>query len=145
MNSPIFTLPGRTTWRDRLSAFWLAWKYVAVAVLLLAISLTGNALQWSNHYAYKQTVKANQAKAYAQAESAQLNKILDAVRDVGSWKASDDQELMDQLASIKQQRSTHTVEYRQQTVIQPLPANCAPGQGRVDAINRALGPQESAK
>ena len=141
MTTQPFTL-GETQWRDRLKAFWLAWKYVLVLALLLAGSLFVNYKQFTKHVGYKAAEKERIERLTAEARSTQMEQLLSAIGQVGQWKASDDAELMAQLDAIEGQRSTHTVEYRNATIAAPLPPQCAPGPGRVNAINRALGPQQ---
>lgn len=119
-----------TTWKTRLKAFWLAWKYMLILALLLLASLTLNYRQWR---------AAVTAKDHA--EATQLGQVLKAIGDVGKAKARDDEAMFKRLEGIADRAQGVRVEYRTITKMQPLPADCRPGAARVEAINRGLGPQ----
>lgn len=126
-----FDLPAtEATWRARISAFWLAWKYVLILAVLLLASLTVNYRQWR---------AAVNAKDHA--EATQLGQILTAIKDVGKAKARDDEATFKRLEDIADRAKGIRVEYRTITRTKPLPVECRPGAERVDAINSGLGPQ----
>lgn len=126
-----FDLPAaEATWKARLGAFWLAWKYVLILLVLLLASLTLNYRQWR---------AAVNAKAHA--EATQLGQVLTAIKDVGKAKARDDEATYKRLEDIADRAQATRIEYRTVTKTKPMPAECRPGAERVDAINRALGPQ----
>jgi len=113
----------------RLSAWWAAWKWVAVLVVLLLASAWLNVVQYGNRRA---------AAAQARAETlADTLKITAAIADDAK---ADSAQLLKRLEGIADRGERVRTVYRAAAAAQPLPANCAPGQARVDAINQALGP-----
>ncbi len=59
-----FNLPEiETTWKTRLKAFWLAWKYVLVLGLLLVGSLWGNLHQYGTARSAKAECKSGMKEA----------------------------------------------------------------------------------
>lgn len=124
-----FDLPAPTL-RTRVVSWLGAWKYVLILAGLLAASLAMNYRQWR---------AAVNAKAHA--EATQLGQVLKAIGEVGKAKTRDDEATFQRLEAIADRAGKARVEYRTITRTQPLPADCQPGAARVDAINRALGPQ----
>lgn len=119
-------------WKERLSAFWLAWKYILIVLALLAISLFFNYRQWR---------AAVNAKAHAEATT--LKQVLDKVEDIGKAKARDDEATYKRLEAIADRAKGTRVVYRNAASAAPLPEQCYPGSERVDAINKSLGPQSN--
>lgn len=113
----------------KLGAWWAAWKWVAILGVLLLASAWLNVVQYGNR-------RAAEAQARAEALSDTL-KITAAI--AGDAKA-DSALLLKRLEGIADRGERVRTVYRAAAAAQPLPANCAPGQARVDAINQALGP-----
>ena len=112
----------------RLSAWWSAWKYVAILGLCLSVSLYAN---------YRQLIAKHRA-----ADKAEIAGLKDA-QDVAAGLISDGQKreraLLNQADAVAKRLSGATRDYDEAVSQRPLPQNCAPGEGRVNAVNRALG------
>lgn len=108
----------------RLSVFWGAWRYVVILLVLLVLSLWMNALQW-------------RAKATAAAESrARAAEEVAAVsRGLARRAQADHDELVADLAIVVERGRRQRVVYRKAAESRPLPAVCAPGKARMDAVN----------
>lgn len=111
-----------------LSAWWAAWRYVAVLTLLLSLSAGLNVWQ-----AYRALT------APMRAENRALIGSLERVEQIAAGRNRDDAALLANLDQIAKRGQAVRVEYRTISADNPLPEQCAPGQQRVDAINRALG------
>lgn len=107
-----------------LSAWWSAWKYVAILGLLLVVSVGLNLRQWSDHRGY---VRAQAAELKAAAAQAGLK----VAAVIATQKAKDDQKLMEAVNRIDKRTRDLTNQKRPPV----LPIQCAPGQVRMDAVN----------
>lgn len=117
--------------KDTVAAWWSAWKWVAILVLLLAFSAWLNVWQYGRHAAAK---AEGNAAAYAQIASTNA--------DIAKQAQQDSAGLITQLQAIADRGKQVKVIYRAAAAQAPLPDQCAPGQGRIDAVNKALGPQK---
>ncbi|OWQ68458.1 hypothetical protein [Stenotrophomonas maltophilia] len=115
--------------RSAISAWWAAWKWVAILAGLLAMSLWLNVRQYGDR-----------REAAAAARAATLEDTLDVTAEIARQARADSAELLQRLEVIAARGERTRTIYRAAAAAQPLPANCAPGQARVDAINQALGP-----
>lgn len=115
--------------RSAISAWWAAWKWVAILAGLLAMSLWLNVRQYGDR-----------REAAAAARAAALEDTLDVTAGIARQARTDSAELLQRLEVIAARGERTRTIYRAAAAAQPLPANCAPGQARVDAINQALGP-----
>lgn len=109
---------------SRLAAWWSAWKYVAILGLLLIVSVGLNLRQWADHRTYKATQAAELKAAAAQAG-------LKVAAVIATQKAKDDPKLMQAVDRIESRVNRLASQKRPA----PLPAQCAPGQARMDAVN----------
>lgn len=109
---------------SRLSAWWSAWKYVAILGLLLIVSVGLNLRQWSDHRTYKATQAAELKAAAAQAG-------LKVAAVIATQKAKDDPKLIEGMQRIES-RVNKLANQKRPPV---LPAQCAPGKARMDAVN----------
>lgn len=107
-----------------MSAWWAAWKYVAILGLLLALSLYGNAIQWADHRAY---VKGEGARL----EAAAMKAGLQVAAKIATAKPEDDADLMAAVSRIE----SRVAKLQTQKRPAPLPIQCAPGKERMDAVN----------
>ena len=109
---------------SRLAAWWAAWKYVAILLLLFLVSAGLNLRQWADHRAY---VKAQAAELQAAAYKAGLQ----VTATIAAAKQKDDPELIDGMRRIEA-RVNGLANQKRPPV---LPAQCAPGKARMDAVN----------
>ena len=109
---------------SRLSAWWSAWKYVAILGLLLCLSVALNLRQWSDHRGY---VRAQAAELKAAAAQAGLK----VAAVIATQKAKDDPKLQASVDRIEARVNKLSGQKRPA----PLPAQCAPGKVRMDAVN----------
>ena len=109
---------------SRLSAWWSAWKYVAILGLLLIVSVGLNLRQWSDHRTYKATQAAELKAAAAQAG-------LKVAVVIATQKPKDDAKLLQAVDRIEARVNKLAGQKRPA----PLPAQCAPGKARMDAVN----------
>lgn len=107
-----------------MKAWWLAWRYVAILGLLLALSVGLNLRQWSDHRGY---VRAQAAELKAAAAQAGLK----VAAVIATQKAKDDPKLMEAVDRIESRVNKLASQKRPPA----LPAQCAPGQQRMDAVN----------
>lgn len=112
-----------------LSAWWSAWKYVALLAVLLLLSMASNA--WQAYRAFTQPVRA---------ENAALSRALDQINGIAASRARDDAKLLASLQVIADRGQQVRTIYRTAAASAPLADQCAPGAARVDAVNTALGP-----
>jgi hypothetical protein len=110
--------------RGVVSGWWSAWKYVAILAALLAASLWGNALQW-------------RAKAVAkeQARAETLQDVVKATAGIARQAQADNRQLLADLNQIAERGQRVKIKYQTLARTIPLPANCAPGKPRMDAVN----------
>lgn len=112
----------------RLSAWWAAWKVVAILAAALAGSL------YLNYWQHKRAITAPLRDQIAGLEGALADSqaLQQAVRDSTAR--------LDTAAStVTRTLDSAARNYRKAASQRPLEQQCAPGQGRVDAVNRALG------
>lgn len=107
-----------------MSAWWAAWKYVAILLLLFLVSAGLNLRQWADHRGY---VRAQAAELKAAAAQAGLK----VAAVIATQKAKDDPKLMQAVDRIESRVNKLASQKRPA----PLPAQCAPGQARMDAVN----------
>ena len=113
-----------------LRRWWMTWRHVAVLSLLLVLSLAANTWQ-----AYRALT------APLRAENKQLSRSLGQIEKIAAGRNRDDVELLTKLDAIATRGQAVRIEYRNAAAAAPLPEQCAPGQQRIDAVNRALGAQ----
>lgn len=109
---------------SRLSAWWSAWKYVAILGLLLIVSVGLNLRQWADHRGY---VRAQTAELQAAAYKAGL----EVAAKLAKQKPKDDAKLLQAVDRIEARVNKLSGQKRPA----PLPAQCAPGKVRMDAVN----------
>lgn len=107
-----------------MKGWWLAWRYVAILTLLLTASVALNLRQWSDHRA---ELKARSAELQAAAYKAGLQ----VTASIAKQKQQDDPALIEAVGRIEARVSKLQGAQRPP----PLPANCAPGKVRMDAVN----------
>lgn len=110
--------------RSKLSAWWSAWKYVAILGLLLIVSVGLNLRQWSDHRGY---VRAQAAELKAAAAQAGLK----VAAGIAKQKQKDDPALIEAVGRIEA-RVNNLANQKRPPV---LPPQCAPGKARMDAVN----------
>lgn len=115
--------------RAAVSAWWAAWKWGAILAGLLALSLWLNVRQYGDR---RETAAA--------ARAATLEDTLRVTVEIARQAQTDNAQLLQRLETIAARGERTRTIYRAAAAAQPLPANRAPGQARVDAINQALGP-----
>lgn len=115
---------------ETLRKLWLTWRHVVMLAVLLVLSVTGNVWQ-----AYRALT------APLRAENKELQQVIDTVADTAKRRNKDDAGLLARLDAIAERAQRTRIEYRTAAAAAPLPEQCAPGQARVDAVNRALGAQ----
>lgn len=97
-------------------------------VLLLAGSVTLNVRQWADHRAYVKGERDRLTAAAAKASAQTSARIATVARQ-------DNAALIGELREIADRAQRTRTVYRQAAARSPLPANCAPGQARIDAVN----------
>jgi hypothetical protein len=109
---------------NALAAWWSAWKWIVILLVLLAISVAGNLQQW-------------RAKAVAKSEArAQtLADIVKVTAGIARDNLADARELAADVAIIAERGRTERVVYKTAAAKAPLAPNCAPGKARMDAVN----------
>ena len=115
------------------SAWGLAWKWVAILAFLLALSLWGNGCQ------YKRSLLAP-----LKAENTALKEARDQSLALATEGQKRERVLLAAADIVAGTLGQAGKEYRQAARDRPLSVQCAPGQARVDAVNKALG-QPQAK
>lgn len=108
----------------RLSAWWSAWKYVAILGLLLIVSVGLNLRQWADHRA-EQKVRA------AELQAAAYKAGLQVTASIAKQKQQDDPALIEAVNRIDAR--TRRLETQKRPPV--LPPQCAPGKARMDAVN----------
>lgn len=107
-----------------MSAWWAAWKYVAILGLLFVLSAALNIRQWADHRAY---VKVQAAEL----EAAAMKAGLQVAAKIATAKPKDDADLMAAVNRIE----SRVTKLQTQKRPAPLPIQCAPGKERMDAVN----------
>lgn len=71
-----------------------------------------------------------------------LEAVVSKNEAIAGMRIADTAELMADLDEIARRGQAGRRDYRAAAAAAPLPASCYPGQGRIDAMNRHLGPRE---
>lgn len=116
------------TMRERLAALWLAWKYVLLVLVLLAVSLYANYRQWRAAI-----------EAPLKVENAALTEAVERMNIVDRARTADDLKTAAQLERIADRIPADLIGYLQRAAKHPLPPQCAPGAERQADVNRVLG------
>lgn len=121
-----------TKLRTSAAGWWSAWKYVAILGLLLSGSAWLNVHQYVSNKVALATAPLKDRVTGLEAAQRTAAALIDdgQKRERGLLSAMD--------ASAATARAAAAI-YRRASTAQPLPIQCAPGQARVDAVNRALG------
>lgn len=112
----------------KLSAWWAAWKWVAVLLVLCAGLAALNLWQW--HLSLTRPIRE---------ENKSLASAIRLIEGMAERRDHDDAELLADLTAIAERARSTRVIYREAAAAAPLPSGCGPGQARIDAVNRALG------
>ena len=107
-----------------MTSWWLAWRYVAILAMLLAASVAVNVRQWSDRRAAERAQAAELKAAAAQAG-------LKVAAAIAAQKQKDDPKLIEGMQRIEARVGKLASQQRPT----PLPAQCAPGKARMDAVN----------
>ena len=107
-----------------MTSWWLTWRYVAILGLLLTVSAALNLRQWSDH-------RAEQRARAAELKAAAYKAGLQVTASIAKQKAKDDPKLMQAVDRIESRVNKLASQKRPA----PLPAQCAPGKARMDAVN----------
>lgn len=118
--------------RASAAGWWSAWKYVVVLALLLGGSV------WLNVHQYV-TDKVDLATAPLKDRVAGLELAQQQAAGLIADGQARERGLIDALGSATDAARQAGRVYRSAAKAQPLPIQCAPGQPRMDATNRALG------
>lgn len=119
---------------DRLAGWWSAWKYVAILGLLLGGSAWLNVHQYvSGKVALATAPLKDRVTGLEHAQQTAANLISDGQRRERALLAAMD--------TAEQRARQAGRAYSAAAAKQPLPIQCAPGEARMDAVNRALGAQ----
>jgi hypothetical protein len=113
----------------RLGAFWLAWKYVLILLVLLGLSLWGNLHQ----YVAGKTAPLRE-------DLKQATDTLATVRALAEDARKDHAGLLIDLEGISQRGKAWANAYTTIAAQKPLGANCAPGRARMDYVNKDADP-----
>ncbi|MGH8081885.1 MAG: hypothetical protein ACREP7_15025 [Lysobacter sp.] len=116
----------------RISAWWLAWKWVVILAIALAASAWLNVIQW------KRSITAP-----LRAENRAMERALDDQVEIAKDARRDNAALLQDLEQIAERGQRERIVYRKAAAATPLPAQCAPGAGRINAVNDALGPSDA--
>lgn len=116
------------TGASRIGAFLLAWRWVLVLALLLCASLYLN---------YRQHMSALTVPLRTELDAARQGLALSGVLHSDARAAGD-------ALRLEVDRARETLagagrEYRRAARTTPLPATCAPGAARMEAVNAMLG------
>ncbi|MCR6496217.1 hypothetical protein LJB71_08305 [Thermomonas sp. S9] len=114
-----------------VTARMLAWAILIVLVLLglLGLSIAGNVRQWADHRAY---VKSEGDRL----QSAAMKAGLQVAASIAKQKQKDDPRLIEAVSRIEARVAKLQGAQRPA----PLPAQCAPGKQRMDAVNAGADP-----
>jgi len=122
------------TLSQRASAFWLAWKWVLLLLVLLGLSV------WLNVHQWKLAITAP-----LRAEVAAKDQALDTATDLLKDGRASERRLIAAMDTASGQLEGAARDYRQAAKNRPLGPGCAPGRGRVDSVNRMLGAPSDAQ
>lgn len=112
-----------------VAAWWAAWKWVAIFAAALAASVWINLVQWRNA-----------ATAPLRDENRQLERAIEDAGQILADNAASAERLRGAAEKATAQLAAAGTDYRRAARERPITDHqCAPGQGRVDAVNRALG------
>lgn len=116
-------------------------KTLLILAGALALSLGGNAYQL--YRAGKGSAQAAHAVEVCAltGQVKTLEGALGRAEMIAGMKAADTAELLATLDAIAERGQRTRVLYREAARAAPLPAECTPGQARIDAVNAALGGQ----
>lgn len=108
-----------------------AGRWALILALALLASLSLNLWQWERA-----------RTAPLRIENRALGAALTTVQALATDATRDNKALLVELdALVERGRTTRTV-YRHAAAQAPLPAQCAPGSARIQAVNQGLGPSE---
>lgn len=110
-----------------LAAWWSAWKWVAILIVVCLLLILLNVWQW------KRAITAD-----LRADNKSLTEAMDQVREIATNRTRDDSILITELGELVERGRETRILYRQAAIATPLPVQCAPGQARVDAVNAGL-------
>lgn len=116
----------------RLTIIPIGWRVAGIAIFLLALSLWGNVYQYG-------TKRAEVEKARADVLADTLKVTAGLARDY----QHDTAQLYIDLSGIVSREKQWRNKYASAAKANPLPANCAPGQARMDAVNAGIPNRES--
>lgn len=117
------------TIQSSIAAWWSAWKWILILAAALGLSVWGNLVQWRNA-----------ATAPLRDEKLQLERAIEDAAAILSDNAASAARYRAAAEQAAAQLSAAGTDYREAARNRPLTDyQCAPGQGRVDAVNRALG------
>ncbi|WP_454262140.1 hypothetical protein [Pseudoxanthomonas mexicana] len=118
----------------RLSAFWLAWKWVVLLLVLLGLSV------WLNVHQWKQAITAPlraEVKAKDQALTTSQGLLTDMQESAARIEKAS--------STVASNLSQASRDFRRAATERPLAVGCAPGPGRINSVNRALGAPSEAQ
>lgn len=118
----------------RLRRLWLTWRTVVLLSLLCLVLATLNV--WQLYRALTAPLRS---------ENKALAAALDRVNGLAAARNRDDAQLLDRLDAIATRGERVRTVYRTAAAAEPLAAQCAPGQARIDAVNAGLGPEEEKR
>lgn len=118
---------------DRISAWWLAWKWVVIVASALAASA------WLNVWQWKRAISAP-----LRAENRALSEALETQNGLARDARRDNVQLLERLEAIADRGQRTRTIYRNAAASAPLAQACAPGAARIEAVNQALGPSSAA-
>lgn len=107
-----------------MTSWWLAWRYVAILALLLAVSVAVNVRQWGEH-------RAEQRARAAELQAAAYKAGLQVTASIAKQKPKDDAKLLQAVDRIEARVNNLANQKRPPA----LPPQCAPGKARMDAVN----------
>lgn len=119
-------------------------KIVAVLVLALACSFGANVWQLWHAGVSAGHAKGEDERQVLQTRNAELDRAAAVNGAIAEAARSDSTELLNDLAEIAERGRTERVVYARAAKAAPLPVECQPGQGRMDAVNASLGPKAEA-
>ncbi|MGH8073664.1 MAG: hypothetical protein ACREO4_06275 [Lysobacter sp.] len=111
----------------KLSAWWAAWQWVVILLLVCLALAALNVWQW------KRAITAP-----LRDENRELVRAIEQAAELAEGRNRDDAELITDLQAIAERGRTTRVIYREAAKAAPLPQQCAPGQARMDAVNQGL-------
>jgi hypothetical protein len=118
--------------KDKAAAIWASAQYLVILAVLLLASIALNF--WQLKRAWTAPARAENA-ALKEAQSISEKLIADGQERERKWLDAGD--------TVAGQLSQASKDYRRAIAQRPLAAQCAPGQERMDAVNKALGNPEA--